>query len=77
VTYIGGSSEVCAGCRFWLKVSVETERTPIQNMVGHCRRFPPQVVEVAVHYFPMTMGDVWCGEFKKSDTRGRAGEGQT
>jgi hypothetical protein len=49
--------EICKNCKFW-KVAEE--------VVGHCRRYPPQVdpMVASTDPFPLTKSTDWCGEFR-------------
>jgi hypothetical protein len=57
----------CETCRFW---------KPVNEYGGWCKRYPPQLVVLAVHdpahsspetHFPWSAATEWCGEHQPKE----------
>lgn len=68
----------CGECQHWSPCSVVVENILNDELVGHCRRYPPPIGPLVSHpqggtddsrwrYWrhPITRCDDWCGEFKE------------
>ena len=63
------TSDTCSTCRFWVP-NDEPQGITSDHGWGECRLLPPRVVVVggqAKTLFPVTTGELGCGEHKRVD----------
>lgn len=65
---------ICGSCKFW-EVIEETN-----GGTGSCHRYPPtkspDTDDLLGDFFPVTLVDDWCGEYRKVTGRGEWKDGQ-
>ncbi len=63
---------ICSDCLYWQRITTAVEEDIIEPQ-GECHRYPPVLTLVADDaecetdlpwYFPVTLGDQWCGEYR-------------
>lgn len=65
----------CGNCVYWMESEHQPEAVPEGDLVGCCRRHPPQVVfsptpepgapeGILKSLFPPMMGKGWCGDWE-------------
>jgi len=71
VTHIQRLQENCSTCKFWqLLWDVDDQDKPLmpEFHCGDCRRYHPTLEPDPPQAFPITVSQMWCGEYTRKVT---------